>query len=74
MTVVPYIHINIHTLRARHSRLCGARSGSPQLATCRAWFGASLSEVVLRMVYGNVMVMIVRMGIGSISSVSIASL
>ena len=30
------------------------------LATCRAWFGASLSEVVLRMVYGNVMVMIVR--------------
>ena len=31
------------------------------LATCRAWFGASLSEVVLRMVYGNVMVMIVRM-------------
>ena len=31
------------------------------LATCRAWFGASLSEVVLRMVYGNVLVMIVCM-------------
>ena len=59
---VPFMWGSLRLAPIRQPRDCMKRN-EQQVVTSdmQAWFGASLSEVVLRMVYGNVMVMIVRM-------------